>query len=267
MKRHESNQEKYWDRFDIEERTESVDMVDFAIKAQDIVHSVDKSFVKLAQEKIDWTQYRLQLYKGNPYILREMCDRCGKVWVPPNWRKIRSVFDPDLGLVFVETGLCRTCINASVYVDKYLDGQPLCETDAKKLFYTYAAEYEQQWKMVLAAAPLKLVSEDDWHRACTFFNGCAFCGNTIEVRAMYFPTIACGQHTPWNVIPLCSDCMKRHYTESKHHVVFSSHLHFNKTKTTRMYLIQQMRRYDVYIDPIMPYMERFYETKTLKGSE
>ena len=269
-KRRDSDQSKYIDRFDIMERTEPVNMYMLACKVPSIVSSFDKSFVKHAQEKPDWSLYTLKTYKGNPYILREMCDRCGKLWVPPSWRKIRLYYDDEIGGVYFETGLCKTCIDASIYVDKYLDGDPLTERDAKKLFYEYTEQYEKNWKYVLAAAPVQLLSEQDWRRACSFFNGCAFCGNTIETRAMFFTDKLHGKHTPWNVIPLCGACQRAHYAKLFHDKrprVFCLLERFNKYKTIRMYLLQQMRRYGVYIEPILPYIERFYETKTLKGSE
>lgn len=273
-KRRVASQDKYYDRRNIVPRDDKVSLVKLAFKVPMIVSAVDKSFVKLAQEKPDWSLYRIEMHDGNPFIVREMCDRCGKVWVPPSWRKVRGYNDEDLGMVYVDTGLCKTCINASVYVDKYLDGKPLPEVEAKKLFYKYARDYEKAWRMVLKTAPLILMSEAEWLHRCEFFNGCAFCGGTIQTRAMYFPPNLDGKHVSWNVVPLCDSCIDKHYRGRTatgkpvtREIIFASHEHFNKTKTLRMYLIQQMRKHEIYIDPLISHMKRFYETSTLKGSE
>jgi len=91
-----------------------------ALLVPKIVTSFDTSMVKQAQEKPDWSLYRIEIRDNVPYIVREMCDRCGKVWIPPRWRKLRVYNDPNIGEIYLETGICKDCINASVYVDKYL---------------------------------------------------------------------------------------------------------------------------------------------------
>lgn len=264
----------YVDPDKIVPRDDPPSLTALALAVPTVIATVDKSFVKVKQEKPDWSLYKIELRDGNPFIVREMCDRCGKVWIPPRWRKIRAVDIDQLGTVYIETGICKTCINASVYVDQYLDGDPLTETEAKKLFYKYAEEYERAWRLVIAAAPVHVLTEAEWQKACKFFNGCAFCGGSIEVRAKYFPTTLNGRHTAWNVIPLCSECAKRHYQgranierTPQRYRVFSTHTSFNKQKTTRMYLLQQMRIHGIYMDPLLPYTKRFKEEKILKGSE
>lgn len=73
---------------------------------------------------------------------------------------------------------------------------------------------------------------------------------------------------------MCDECYKLHnrgrqdVTKTvKRYRVFSSSSQFNKQKTTRMYLLQQMRNHGIYMDPLLPYMKRFKEEKVLKGSE
>lgn len=274
MPRRRKVEKGYIDPQSIAPREDPPNLAALAMAVPMVVTLLDTSFVKAKQEKPDWSLYKLELRDGNPFVVREMCDRCGKVWIPPRWRKIRAVNVPELGTVYVETGICKTCINASVYVDQYLDGDPLTEVEAKKLFYRYAEEYERAWRMVIAAAPVKLLTEAEWQKACKFFNGCAFCGGHIEIRAKYFPTMLNGKHTPWNVIPMCDACYKAHNAGRqdasktvKRYKVFSSSSQFNKQKTTRMYLLQQMRNHGIYMDPLLPYMKRFKEEKVLKGSE
>ncbi len=245
-----------------------------ALKVPKIVTSFDTSMVKQHQEKPDWGLYRIEMRNNMPYIVREMCDRCGKVWVPPKWRKLRVYNDPDFGPIYLETGLCKDCIDASLYVDKYLDGDALTEKEAKQLFYQYAEEYERAWRVVLAAAPKTAMTEQEWMHRCSFFNGCAMCGGQIEVRAKYFPTYLNGSHTAWNVLPLCSACFRKHYAgrvtagkKVRRYRVFSSPGFFNKTKTIRLYLLNEMKKQDIYMEPLGPYRKRFFETKILEGSE
>lgn len=272
-KRREPTGEKYIELSSIVAREDPPSLSALMMKIPTVINGLDKSIVKLAQERPDWTLYRAEIRDGNPFIVRDMCDRCGKVFIYPKWRKIRAYKDKDIGTVYFETGVCKDCINASVYVDKFLDGDPLGEVDAKKLFYAYATEYERAWRLVLAAAPSTPITEAEWMKACAFFNGCAFCGGPIETRAKYFPVYLNGAHTAWNVIPLCAECFRKHYAgrttkgkEIKRYKVFSSQLHFNKSKTTRMYLLEQMRIHQIYMEPLQPYMERFYETKRLEGA-
>lgn len=254
----------------VEKPLRKVTTLDIALRLPLVVTHLDKSMVKSVQVKPDWSLYRIEFRDEVPYIVREMCDRCGKVWIPPRWRKLRRYNDKDIGSIYLETGLCKDCINASVYVDKFLDGEVLGEVEAKKQFYKYTGEYEKAWRIVLAMAPRILMTEEEWRDRCTFFNGCAFCGAPIEVRAKYFPTALNGTFSPWNVIPLCGECNTKHNFARNNiekrvsrYKVFSTHEAFNKHKTTRLYLINQMRKHDVYMEPILPYMSRFLETKQL----
>lgn len=267
---------QYVDPRFIPARSDPPSLASLAMAVPGIISSVDKSIIKRHQAKPDWSLYKIDIVEGNPFIVREMCDRCGKKWVPPSWRKTRAVkvLEPsDLGTVYVQTGLCKDCINAAVYSDYYLDGEPLTFVETRKLFMEYAVDYERAWRMVIAAAPKIIATEDDWQKACTFFNGCAFCGGKIEVRAMYFPAMLNGKHTPWNVIPLCGTCRNLHYMGRNNtrktptrYKVFSTEQQFNKQKTTRVYLLQQMREHSIYMDPLIPFMTRFRETLILEGS-
>lgn len=111
---------KYVDPKSIEARKEAPNITSVAMKVPLIVASFDTSMVKQAQEKPDWSLYRIEIRDNVPYIVREMCDRCGQVKIPKQWRKLRKYNDKDIGVVYLETGICKDCINASVYVDKYL---------------------------------------------------------------------------------------------------------------------------------------------------
>lgn len=266
-RKHEVDKDKYLDPKKIPPRDDPPKLYDVSMVVPLVVNKLGTSAVKQAEDKPDWSLYRVELRDGNPFIVREKCDRCGKKVIPPKWRKIRSIKVDNIGEVFLETGICKDCINASIYVDKYLDGAPLSEKEAKQLFYKYAEDYERTWRMVIAAAPRILMTEDEWLRRCRFFNGCAMCGGPIEVRAKYFPTYLNGEHSPWNVIPLCSSCMSAHYAgrvtkgkEIRRYKVFSSPSFFQKTKEIRVYLLNEMDKHGIYCEPLLQYRKRFFET-------
>ena len=276
-RRRDVPESKYIAKCTIQPREDTIGITDLALKLPELVMKFDKdisSVVKHAQAKPNWSLYRATTYLGNPYIEREMCDRCGTVWVPPGWRKIRAIEDDELGTVYFETGLCKSCINASAFMDKYLDGEAITEKESHVEFERYTMEYERAWRILLATAPKLVMSEEEWQHRVRFFNGCAFCGAPIDVRAKFFPTSLNGTFAPWNVIPLCAKCRDNHYlarrkpnsAEMKRYKIFCSIDHFNKMKTTRMYLLQQMKYYNLYVDPLIPYMQRFREAGTLEGS-
>ena len=265
---------KYRDEDEVQPLRQEVTITALAMKIPKIIKYFDTSMVKQAQLKPDWKLYRIEIREGVPYIVREMCDRCGKVKIPKRWRKLRVYDDPDVGEIYLETGICKDCINASVYVDKYLDGIALTEKEAKQQFYEYAGEYERAWRLVLATAPRIMMTEAEWQHRCKFFEGCAMCGGPIEVKAKYFPTYLNGAHTSWNIVPLCKDCLDKHYKgrvtarrKVYRYKVFSTHEQFQKSKTIRMYLLAQMEKHNLYMEPLEPYRRRFFELKTLKGAD
>lgn len=273
MAKRRESADNYIDPKTIMPRTDPVNSVTLGLAIPLIVDYFDTSIIKQHQEKPDWSKYRIEMRQGNPFIVREFCDRCGNVWIPPSWRKIRSYLHETLGIVYLETGICKECINASLYSDIYLDGEPLGHTDSRKLFIKYAEDYERAWRVVIAAAPKVIMSDAEWMHRCDFFNGCVICGGKIEVRTMYFPRSLNGTFSPWNVIPMCGTCQRIHYIgrmdrakQVKLYRVFCTEQKFNKLKTTRMFLIQQMREHKIYFDPLLPFMKRFKETKILEGS-
>lgn len=261
---------KYLDPRSIRPRENPPELYEVAATVPAVVLALDSSSVKNHQEKPDWSKYKITFRDGNPVIVREMCDRCGKNWVPPAWRKLRVADTETCGKVYLETGLCKDCINASLYYDKYFidTGEPETFMDLQKLFYKYAEDYERAWRAVIAAAPGLLMTEDEWQRRCNFFNGCAMCGGKIEVRSMYFPRYLNGAYAPWNVIPLCADCQKKHYSgrvtkgkQIKRYKIFSTLEFFQKSKEIRVYLLNEMDKYDIYREPLEPFRKRFLENK------
>ena len=267
-----AKRKKYVDEVNLPKKEPS--LVDIALLVPAVVSSFDTSMIKQHQNRPDWKLYRIEIRDGVPYIVREKCDRCGKVVVNRRQRMLRRYAHKEFGDIYLETGICKDCINASVYVDKYLDGTVLTEVEAKKLFYKYGEDYEKAWRVVLAAAPRIAITDKEWKHRCHFFGGCAMCGGSIQLQAKFFPRRFNGEHTAWNVIPLCESCMSAFYrgkldvTKVCHNYkIFSTNSKFQKTKTIRMYLLAQMEEHNIYMDPLTEFRKRFFETKTLEGSK
>ena len=234
---------------------------------------------KLASAPVNYEDITLEWYKGYPILVKETCDRCQREITPAGQRMLKPLVNelaPDFMPMFLESCQCKDCINCTI-VDQYMydvyDKQPPPWNEARQVFSTYGGEYEKAWRMVLANAPKILLSEKDWEHRVEFFGGCAFCGRPIETRGYFFPRRLNGDFTPWNVIPLCGECINSHYRGRKdmtgathRYRVFSKPDLFTKYKTIRMYLLAQMEYYNVWMDPLLPYRKRFLETKTLKGS-
>lgn len=256
-----------------EKPAKPIDLTTAAFVAPAVIKHFQTSMVQQAQSKINWKYYKLEIRDGELWIIRELCDRCGEKLIPKQWRKVRVYHHGEYGDVRLESGICKDCINASVYVDKYLDGEVLTEVEAKKMFYKYSIEYERAWRMVIASAPRIAITDQEWQHTCRFFGGCAMCGGPIQVQAKFFPRRFNGEHTAWNVIPLCEDCYTKHYRgrldiskPSRHYKVFSTHKQFQKMKTIRMYLLTKMEEHDLWMEPLLQWRKRFFETKTLDGS-
>lgn len=61
----------------------------------------------------------------------------------------------------------------------------------------------------LTKLDFKLLSEDDWLKACAYFDGCAICGNDhIEAREFLVGFQEGGRYTAWNIFPMCGRCAK-----------------------------------------------------------
>lgn len=250
-----------------------LDLTTAAMLIPRVVNYFQQSKVQINSKKIDWKLYKAEIIDNELWITREMCDRCGEKLIPKTWRKVRVYHDEEYGDIRLVSGICKDCINASVYVDKYLDGDILNEQEAKKLFYAYSIEYERAWRMVIASAPRVAITDQEWQFACRYFGGCALCGGAIQVQAKFFPRRFNGEHTAWNVLPLCEDCFTKHYKgrlditkPSRHYKIFSTHAQFQKMKTVRLYLMQKMIEHNVWMEPLFPWRNRFFETKVLDGS-
>ena len=234
---------------------------------------------RLASAPINYEDITLEWYKGYPIFVKSTCDRCQREITPVGQRVLKPLVNnliPDFVPMYLESCQCKDCINCTI-VDPYLydtyDNNPLPWKEARQVFATYGGEYEKAWRIVLANAPKILMSEEEWEHRVAFFGGCAFCGRPIETRGYFFPRRLNGEYAPWNVMPLCHECIDSHYKGRKEmkgathrYRVFSSPQLFTKYKTIRLYLLAQMEYHKIWLDPLAPHRKRFLETKTLKGS-
>lgn len=235
---------------------------------------------RIASAPLNWEDIDLEWYKGYPLLVKKTCDRCQKKITPPGQRLLKPLVNkkaPDFQPMFLESCQCHDCINCTI-VDQYMydtyDKNNLPDWhEARQVFSTFGGEYEKAWRIVLANAPKIMMTEEEWEHRANFFGGCAFCGRPIEVRGYFFPRRLNGDFTPWNVIPLCGECLNNHYRgrstlvgATHRYRVFSNPQLFTKYKTIRMYLLSQMAEHGIWMEPLIPHMKRFLETRTLKGS-
>lgn len=234
---------------------------------------------KIAAAPLNYEDISLEWYKGYPIFVKRTCDRCQKEITPVGQRVLKPLENkalPDFMPMYLESCQCKDCINCTI-VDQYMydtyGTNPPLWHEARQVFSTYGGEYEKAWRIVLANAPKILMSEEEWDHRVNFFGGCAFCGRPIETRGYFFPRRLNGEYAPWNVIPLCSECIESHYRgrnkmegATHRYKVFSNPQVFTKYKTIRMYLLAQMAYHNIWMEPLLPHMARFLETKTLKGS-
>lgn len=275
-----ASKDKYVPRNELKPAIVPVTITDIAMKIPSIILHMNNTFLRsTAGVTPQWKNYKVTVEDNIVLITSKYCSRCGKVFLHPGQRKIRVYMDADYGPIYLDEGFCKDCMNVNLYLDKYLvedlskDFIPT-EKEAKALFYQYAAEYEKAWRLVLATAPRIAMTDQEWQHRCKFFGGCAICGGPIEVQAKYFPTFLNGAHTAWNVIPLCKECMDKHYRgrvnkERKvyRYKIFATNMFFQKSKTVRMYLLAQMEKHQLYMEPLEPYRKRFFETKVLEGAD
>lgn len=124
--------------------------------------------------------------------------------------------------------LCSHCLRLKASTEFYDDDtHPCCKACYTKInFDNYhvntvlkreaiRAEYKHDTDKALVDwlsrinKPTRLLTETEWHKACSYFNGCAICGDeSIEVRWIFVPPqlFGKGSYTACNVIPVCGKC-------------------------------------------------------------
>lgn len=232
---------------------------------------------RTVQTKIDFRSMHIEIYRGNIIIVKETCDRCQTTKTPPGQRLLKPL-SCDIPNMYLESKVCNDCINCA-RIDPYIsDVYDLSQIPPKydvvyRMFTDYCIEYEKAWRVVLAAAPDIVMTEKQWEHRVDFFGGCCFCGNPVEARGYFFPRRLNGKYNPWNVVPLCGECVSKHYRGrmkmqgvTHRYKVFSTADTFTRYKTIRLYLLSQMDELGIWTAPLEVYRSRFRETRTLKGS-
>lgn len=118
---------------------------------------------------------------GEPFEI-VVCSRCGK---PTPIEDIPQ-----------DKGMCRSCINA-------LHQEVISRSNA---FYSQVFD---DWIAAIASIPktYPTLTERQWLDACTYFDGCAKCGNkAIDTRGFFIGAELGGRYCDWNIIPLCERC-------------------------------------------------------------
>ncbi len=80
-----------------------------------------------------------------------------------------------------------------------------------KRFYEKSKRVAQQryedWIELVDGAFTHTLTEEEWLRACDYFDGCALCGSeNISTRHYFIPFKAGGKYTEYNIIPVCEEC-------------------------------------------------------------
>ena len=85
-------------------------------------------------------------------------------------------------------------------------------TDSKaEAHYDYMTWYLTQlwyaWRRELDCAAPRILKEEDWWDICSYFNGCAVCGQeSIDTKAFLVPPMLGGKMYTYNVYPICDEC-------------------------------------------------------------
>lgn len=96
---------------------------------------------------------------------------------------------------------CRSCENA---YSRARNDIRVAEANTRRAFYR---DLFKQWCATIRLIPYKALTEDQWLKACSHFNGCAWCGSdSIDARTMFVSPDDGGMYTAWNIIPTCTMC-------------------------------------------------------------
>lgn len=137
------------------------------------------------------------------------CKKCG--WVFPITHPKRHC--KFCGEPFDE-GFCRHC-------GKYTKLHPYnflckdCFTMVNTWHTTDALERKRakqdkellDWVDAIQSVPIRILSEQEWLRACSYFGKCAYCKNEdIAARTFFVSYALGGRYTAWNILPVCEHC-------------------------------------------------------------
>lgn len=179
------------------------------------------------------------------------CPTCGHVYP---WQVPRSMCR------YCKTEFTRgTCYVCREYKDHIRHGKcrecsnEINSRSSKRQAANAAQEYAE-WvnKITSVPKPLKTLTEDDWLYACSYFNGCAICGeDTIDARVLFVPGHRGGTYTMYNVIPACEKCATAHnqtaaYKNNPFSALYGKYTRANRERleTLKKYLQERLVEYD-----------------------
>lgn len=126
---------------------------------------------------------------------KRICPHCGKL------KASTEFYDDDTH------PCCKACYVRVNFENHYVN--TVLKREAIRAEYRLNADKALVDWLDNIKRPTKLLKEDEWLRACSYFNGCAICGNeSIEVRWIFVPPqlFGKGSYTACNVIPVCGKC-------------------------------------------------------------
>lgn len=137
--------------------------------------------------------------EGN-LVLKRKCVKCGD-------------FIPEDSLYLK----CTKCRNEEYKLAYATDGYTkeahsrVKARQAQKYKDSITKRYED-WQARLSKIKTHTLTEDEWLKACFFFNGCAWCGDEhIEARQYFIAFRHGGSYTACNILPACEKCAIRLY--------------------------------------------------------
>lgn len=104
-------------------------------------------------------------------------------------------------------GRCTKCYQAYDLNCTPIEIQRQNATDSQRRRKAFSAALYDEWKERLVGMPTRLLTPDDWLRACKHFNGCAWCGSdSIDAKTYFVPFREGGKYTATNILPACDVC-------------------------------------------------------------
>lgn len=105
---------------------------------------------------------------------------------------------------------CRSCNNKSA--NEWMKAHPEVSRAAtmrhSEKRRRIAEEKLQKW-LESTNLPFKPMTETEWLETCSYFGGCAICGNEhIESRQFLVGFTEGGRYSSWNIFPMCGECAK-----------------------------------------------------------
>jgi len=143
--------------------------------------------------------------------------------------------------------ICRPCISkrSARYHDKaehYAHNARYLQANREKCVTQF-----NTWIGLINAVPkpYKMLTEDEWISACSYFGSCAICGEDhIESRCFFIPFGLGGRYTSWNVLPVCEKCANMQRVKFNPFLRYDKHFSDTPRDLTKIveYLQPQLER-------------------------